>query len=228
MLDQQLVDAQPDDTREQLFTGWYEGLLAWAMHHTNQPRDAAEDLVQDAFVQFVLDRTRPEEIENGNLRRMLRYMHISGLSRSAQYLHEVALSVADADSRCRLGWIAIESPEPHAGVGSTLPDLQLRSCEQPIITGRQRSHSPFLSRLFSQREREHLCILRRCVDEWQRLVWREANSCMCVLLRPMRWTNGWQWSMNTPAESSARMNCWIGIFNRFFPGRKMQRLRGCY
>jgi hypothetical protein len=187
------------------------------MHHTNQPGDAAEDLVQDAFVQFVPKGTRLEEIENidGYLRRMLRYMHISGLSLSAQYLHEVALSVADADSRCQLGWFAIESPELHAGVGSTLPDLPLRLCEQTIITGRQRSHSPFLSQLFSQRDREDFCILRRCVDEWQRLVWREANSCMCVLLRPMRWRSGLQWSMNTQVESNARMNCWVGIFNRF-------------
>ena len=56
MLDQQLVNAQPDDTCEQLFTVWYEGLLAWAMHHTNQQRDGAEDMVHDAFVQLVLGR----------------------------------------------------------------------------------------------------------------------------------------------------------------------------
>jgi len=111
MLDQRLVAAQPDQKREQLFTERYESLLAWAMRLTNQQRDAAEDLVQDAFVQFVLGRTRLEEIENidGYLRRMLRYMHVSRLSRSAQHLHETALSVADYDS-CRLGWTAIEPP----------------------------------------------------------------------------------------------------------------------
>ena len=53
MLDQRRVAAQPDEKREQLFTERYEGLLAWVMRLTNQ---AAEDLVQDAFVQFV----RPE------------------------------------------------------------------------------------------------------------------------------------------------------------------------
>ena len=109
MLDQRLVAAQPDQKREQLFTERYESLLAWAMRLTNQQRDAAEDLVQDAFVQFVLGRTRLEEIENidGYLRRMLRYMHVSRLSRSAQRLEETALSVADYDS-CRRGWTAIE------------------------------------------------------------------------------------------------------------------------
>jgi len=109
MLDQRRVAAQPDEKRERLFTERYESLLAWAMRLTKNQRDAAEDLVQDAFVQFVLGRSRLEEIENveGYLRRMLRYMHISRLSRSAQHLHEAALSVADYDS-CQLGWTAIE------------------------------------------------------------------------------------------------------------------------
>ena len=64
MLDQRRVAAQPDDGRERLFTERYEGLLAWAMGLTNQQREVAEDLVQDCFVQFMLGRTRLEEIEN--------------------------------------------------------------------------------------------------------------------------------------------------------------------
>jgi DNA-directed RNA polymerase specialized sigma24 family protein len=74
MLDQRRVAAQPDERRERLFTERYEGLLSWAMRLTSQQREAAEDLVQDAFVQFMLGRTRLEEIENidGYLRRMLR------------------------------------------------------------------------------------------------------------------------------------------------------------
>ena len=111
MLDQRRVAAQPDEKREQLFTERYQSLLAWALRLTNQQRDAAEDLVQDAFVQFMLGRTRLEEIENidGYLRRMLRYMHVSRMSRAAQLLHDAALSVADYDT-CRLGWTAIEPP----------------------------------------------------------------------------------------------------------------------
>src|SRR5215510_10464287 len=111
MLDQRRVATQPDEKREQLFTERYESLLAWALRLTNHQREAAEDLVQDAFVQFKLGRTRLEEIENvdGYLRRMLRYMHFSKLNRSAQHLHETALSVADYDT-CRLSWSAIEPP----------------------------------------------------------------------------------------------------------------------
>ena len=99
MLDQRRVAAQPDENHERLFIERYKSLLAWALRLTNHDRESAEDLVQDAFVQFVLSRSRLEEIENidGYLRRMLRYMHCSRISRSAQHLHETALSLADYD-----------------------------------------------------------------------------------------------------------------------------------
>src|SRR6185369_12833414 len=111
MLDQRRVAAQPDEKRERLFTERYESLLAWAMRLTNNEREVAEDLVQDAFVQFVLGRSRLEEIENieGYLRRMLRYMHVSRLSRSAQHLQKAALSIADYDSG-GAGLTVIEPP----------------------------------------------------------------------------------------------------------------------
>ena len=111
MLDQRRVAAQPDEKRERLFTERYGSLLAWAMRLTNNEREAAEDLVQDAFVQFVLGRSRLEEIENieGYLRRMLRYMNVSRLSRSAQHLQEAALSIADYDSG-GVGLTVIEPP----------------------------------------------------------------------------------------------------------------------
>jgi DNA-directed RNA polymerase specialized sigma24 family protein len=115
MLDQRRVAAQPDENREQafreqLFAERYERLHAWALQLTHEPH-AADDLVNDAFVQWVLSRTRLEEIENieGYLRNMLRNMHLSRLSRSSQRLQETTLSVADYDS-CRLGWTAIEPP----------------------------------------------------------------------------------------------------------------------
>ena len=111
MLDQRRVATQPDEKREQLFTERYEDLLAWALRLTNHQRESAEDLVQDCFVQFMLGRTRLEEIENidGYLRRMLRYMHVARISRSAQLLDEEALSVADYDTWW-LGWTAIDLP----------------------------------------------------------------------------------------------------------------------
>ena len=78
MLDQRRAATRPEERREQLFTERYEGLLAWALRLTNQDHEAAEDLVQDAFVQFMLGRTGVEQIENidGYLRGILRYMNL--------------------------------------------------------------------------------------------------------------------------------------------------------
>src|SRR5690242_10352212 len=111
MLDQRCVAAQTETTREQLFAERYETLLAWALHLTHQQRESAEDLVQDAFVQFTLARTQLEEIENinGYLRRLLRNMYISKVTRLAQRLNDTALSIADYDT-LRLGWTTIEPP----------------------------------------------------------------------------------------------------------------------
>src|SRR6185369_997199 len=104
MLDQRRVAAQPDENREhsfreQLLTERYANLRLWAIHLTNQ-ESAADDLVQDAFVQWMLSRTRLEEIENidGYLMTMLRTMPFSRMSRAAQRLHDTTLSIADFDS----------------------------------------------------------------------------------------------------------------------------------
>ena len=51
-------------TSQQLFRERYEALLVWALRLTNQNHEAAQDLVQDAFVQFMLGRTGVEQIES--------------------------------------------------------------------------------------------------------------------------------------------------------------------
>src|SRR5678815_434376 len=179
MLDQRLVAAQPDQKREQLFTERYEGLLAWAMRLTNQQRESAEDLVQDAFVQFVLGRTRLEEIENidGYLRRMLRYMHVSRLSRSAQHLHDAALSVADYDS-CRLGWTAIEPPRRMQAF-EELQQICLYACSRKESS---RAGSVLILRFFHDYFPTEIAGVlnssRHCVDQWQRLARREVKLFM--------------------------------------------------
>ena len=180
MLDQRRVVAQqPDERREQLFTERYEVLLAWAMGLTNQQREAAEDLVQDAFVQFVLGRTRLEEIENidGYLRRMLRYMHVSRLSRSAQHLHEAALSVADYDSG-RLGWTAIEPPR-RMQASEELLQICTYACSRKESS---RAGSVFILRFFHEYFPTEIAAIlnstRHCVDQWQGLARREAKLFM--------------------------------------------------
>jgi RNA polymerase sigma factor (sigma-70 family) len=179
MLDQRRVAAQPDEMREQTFTERYEDLLAWALRLTNHQRDAAEDLVQDAFVQFMLGRTRLEEIENidGYLRRMLRYMHISRLSRSAQHLHETALSVADYDS-FRLGWTAIEPPR-RMQASEELYQICTYACARKESS---RAGSVLILRFFHDYFPTEIAGVlnssRHCVDQWQRLARREAKLYM--------------------------------------------------
>ena len=179
MLDQRRVAAQPDEKREQLFTERYESLLAWAIRLTNQQRESAEDLVQDAFVQFVLGRSRLEEIENieGYLRRMLRYMHVSRLSRSAQHLHETALSVADYDSG-RLGWTVIEPPR-RMQASEELHQICTYACSRKESS---RAGSVLILRFFHEYFPTEIAAIlntsRHCVDEWQRLARREAKLFM--------------------------------------------------
>ncbi len=176
MLDQRRVAAQPDEKREQLFTERYESLLAWALGLTNQQRDVAEDLVQDCFVQWVLARTRLEEIENieGYLRRMLRNMHVSRMSRSAQHLRESALSVSDYDS-FRLGWTAIEPPR-RMQASEELHQICAYACSRKESS---RAGSVLILRFFHNYfPTEIVRILnssRNCVDQWQRLARREAK-----------------------------------------------------
>jgi len=190
MLDPRRVAAQPDDKRERLFTERYEGLLAWAMRLTNQQRDAAEDLVQDAFVQFVLGRTRLEEIENidGYLRRMLRYMHISRLSRSAQQLPEAELSVADYDS-CKLGWTAIEPPRRMQAF-EELHQICTYAC---VRKESSRAGSVLILRFFHDYFPTEIASIlnssRHCVDQWQRLARREVKLFMDEPGR-LRFVNG--------------------------------------
>jgi RNA polymerase sigma factor (sigma-70 family) len=179
MLDQRRVAAQPDEKRELLFTERYESLLAWALRLTKQQRESAEDLVQDAFVQFMLGRTRLEEIENidGYLRRMLRYMYVSRMSRSAQHLHETALSVADYDS-CHLGWTAIEPPRRMQAF-EELQQICTYACSRKETS---RAGSVLILRFFHDYFPTEIAGIlntsRHCVDQWQRLSRRELKLFM--------------------------------------------------
>jgi RNA polymerase sigma factor (sigma-70 family) len=179
MLDHRRVAAQPDEKRERLFTERYESLLAWAMRLTNNDRGTAEDLVQDAFVQFVLGRSRLEEIENieGYLRRMLRYMHVSRLSRSAQHLQEAALSIADYDSG-RVGLMVIEPPR-RMQASEELLQICDYACSRKESS---RAGSVLILRFFLDYFPTEIAAVlnssRHSVDEWQRLARREAKLFM--------------------------------------------------
>lgn len=194
MLDQRRVAAQTDENREQsfreqLFTERYANLRLWAIHLTSQEA-AAEDLVQDAFVQWMLGRTRLEEIENidGYLRTMLRNMHFSRMSRAAQRLQETALSIADYDSGL-LGWTAIEPPR-RMQASEDLHQICAFACFRKESS---KAGSVLILRFFHNYFPTEIASVlnssRNCVDQWQRLARREAKLFMN---RPggLRFVNG--------------------------------------
>lgn len=176
MLDQRCVAAQPETTREQLFAERYETLLAWALHLTHQQRESAEDLVQDAFVQFTLARTQLEEIENinGYLRRLLRNMYISRVTRLAQRFNDTALSIADYDT-LRLGWTTIEPPR-RMQAAEQLHQICTYACFRKQSS---RAGSVLILRFFLDYLPAEIAGVisssRHCVDQWQRLARREVK-----------------------------------------------------
>jgi RNA polymerase sigma factor (sigma-70 family) len=90
---------EPSPSRGELFLQRYNRLLDWALKLTNQRRAAAEDLVHDAFVQFMLCRLDSINNIDGYLYGMLRKMRISQLRRSAQQINKMYhLRIADYDS----------------------------------------------------------------------------------------------------------------------------------
>jgi RNA polymerase sigma factor (sigma-70 family) len=179
MLDQRRAAAQSEPTREQLFTERYEIMLGWALRLTNQQRDAAEDLVQDAFVQFMLARTQLEEIENinGYLRRLLRNMHLSRVTRVSQRLQDTALSIADYDT-LRLGWTAIEPPR-RMQAAEELQQICAYACFRKESS---RAGSVLILRFFLDYFPTEIASVlgssRHCVDQWQRLARREVKVFM--------------------------------------------------
>src|SRR5882724_9147724 len=165
--------------REELFTERYERLLVWALRLTNQHRPSAEDLVQDAFIQFVLGRTSLEEIENidGYLRRMLRYMHLARMSRNAQLVNDRTLSIADYDS-FQLSWRAIEHPQ-RMQAQEELRQICAYACSRKETS---RAGSVLILRFFHDYFPTEIASIlsssRHCVDQWQRLARREVKLFM--------------------------------------------------
>src|SRR6266498_2731500 len=90
---------------EDLFIQRYRWLLDWALRLTEHDRQQAEDLVHDAFVQFIISRPSLERIQqniDGYLYTMLRNLHVSELRRANRIREAVTplseFSLTDYDS----------------------------------------------------------------------------------------------------------------------------------
>src|SRR6266446_1733097 len=73
-------------THEDLFIERYEQLFLWALQMTGSDRELAEDLVQDAFIQFTFTRPDVHAIQHldAYLYGLLRNLHVSQVRRSAR------------------------------------------------------------------------------------------------------------------------------------------------
>jgi RNA polymerase sigma factor (sigma-70 family) len=179
MLEPQKLAPKRELKREELFTERYERLLAWALRLTNQDRPNAEDLVQDAFIQFVLGRTSLEEIENidGYLRRMLRYMHLSRMSRSAEKVLDRTISISDYDSFDQ-GWRATE-PAQRMQVKEELCQICAYASSRKESS---RAGAVLILRFFHNYHPSEIAQVlrtsRHCVDQWQRIARSELKLYM--------------------------------------------------
>jgi len=158
-------------SKEQLFTERYSQLLAWALRLTNNHRASAEDLVQDAFIQFTLSNTSLDRIANvdGYLRRMLQYMHFSRISRRLSFS-----SMSDYDS--------LQSALRVPGVSDQLQarDELDQICRYACLRKEtSRAGSVLILRFFHDYSPREIARIigstRHSVDEWQRVARRELK-----------------------------------------------------
>ena len=164
------------ETREEVFTKRYRQLLAWALRLTNQHRASAEDLVQDAFIQFTRARTSLDEIENvdGYLHRMLRNMNLSRLSRFAEQVQEKTISIAEQEL-LQLDSKSLALQE-HLQTREQLERICQYACTRKETS---RAGSVLILRFFFEYTPTEiarvLCCSRHCVDQWQRFARREVK-----------------------------------------------------
>src|SRR5260370_14002158 len=179
MLDPQKLAPRREQKREELFTERYERLLVWALRLTDQDRPSAEDLVQDAFIQFVLGRTSLEEIENidGYLRRLLPYMPLSRMNRNAHKVLDRTTSITDYDS-VHHGWHGVE-PVQRMQAKEELCQICPYACSRKETS---RAGVVLILRFFHDycpsEIAQVLCSSRQCVDQWQRVARRELKLYM--------------------------------------------------
>jgi RNA polymerase sigma factor (sigma-70 family) len=172
MLDELRVVTEVGKTREELFLERYDRLFSWAMGMTNQHRASAEDLVQDAFIQFTRSRTSVSTIANvdGYLRRMLHYMNLARISWHTERMS----SIADYDS-FNVGWITID-PNRRIQAREQLIEICRYACMRKQTS---RAGGVLILRFFydymPSEIAKLLCRTQHCVVEWQRLARSEVR-----------------------------------------------------
>jgi RNA polymerase sigma factor (sigma-70 family) len=161
---------------EDLFLGLYGQMFFWAMQLTSHQRDKAEDLVQEAFIQFTLSRgvgsvQKPEAY----LYVMLKNLHLAHI-RQAAYIEGRDFSVADYDS-VEMGLYTTEDVRDRLEV----QDQLRRVCHYICIRKESSKAASVLALRFvlGYYPSEIALVLqntRQAVSSWQRIARAEARA----------------------------------------------------
>lgn len=170
--------APSPETHEDLFVRRYEQLLGRALQLTGRDAERSEDLVHEAFVQFVLGRPPLDAIRNVDayLYGMLRNLRVSQARRAAR--GPIAwLSAVDYDS--------VDVVLRHGDIAGQLQIQDELVALLRFACARKRaskSGSVLLLRFFHGYYPEEiarlLCGPVRAVDDWLRLARREARQAL--------------------------------------------------
>jgi len=162
-------------THEELFLNRYPELLSWSMRVSGNDRDRAEDLVQDAYIQWMLVKPDVQILNlDGYLYGMLRNIH-SAEKRRAVRANQTSLTAVEYDSA--LLSLHRANDEGHLAY---MQDQLRRVCEYACIRKEtSKGGSLFLLRFFHgyyPSEAARLAGVKRVtVDSWLRLARAEAK-----------------------------------------------------
>ena len=164
-----------EDAHEELFMQRYEQLYRQAVRLTAHDEPLAEDLVQEAFVQFTLARPDLQTINNpdGYLYGMLQKLYISHQRRNSRLQYNSPMLV-DYDSP-EIGLRTID-PATRIGVQEELRLICHYAC---VRKASSKAGSVLLLRFFlayyPSEIARILCSPRNAVDDWLRIARREAK-----------------------------------------------------
>src|SRR5262245_26353507 len=160
---------------EELFLSYYQRLFGWAFRLTGGPRARAEDLLHDAFIQFVLCRPDLNNINDFDsyLYRLLLNLFLAQKRKAAQ-MQDLSLDITNYDS-AELGLNAID----FQARWQAREDL-LRICHYACVRKEtSRAGSVLILRFFYDYSPSEIAKMtlspRRAVDDWLRIARREAR-----------------------------------------------------
>jgi RNA polymerase sigma factor (sigma-70 family) len=163
------------ESHEDIFIQRYEWLLNWSLHLTHNDIELAEDLVQDAFIQFTLARPDLAGVQNleGYLYRMVRNLYLSRIRRGGG-IQNRTVSIIDYDS-AELGLRAAD-PQRQIQAREELLSICSYAC---VRKERSKAGSVLILRYFHGYYPGEIAYLlqctRRAVDDWLRIARREVK-----------------------------------------------------